>query len=237
VGGLIFISSPHQGVLLDYLQASENHSTWTLPAILKAHLWFKALGTAAFTGLFFVAYFYLLKNPVRPVTTIPVTWVDQAIGFEAIALPFYLSLWVYVSLPPFFMSTRRAVTSYGLRIGLLCSAGLGIFYCYPNATPPANIDWALIPGMAFLKGVDAAGNACPSLHVATAIFSCAWLHWRFSALGFSPAWKSANFFWCVAIVYSTLATKQHVAIDVAGGIALSLVAVWCLRLKKHALQC
>jgi len=222
---------------LDYLRASENRLTGGLLTTLATHLWFKALGTAGFTALFFVAYFYLLKNPTGPVATVPVTWVDHLIGFEPIALVFYLSLWVYVSLPPFFMRTRIAIIEYGARIGVLCLAGLSVFYFFPNATPPANIDWALVPGMAFLKGVDAAGNACPSLHVATAIFSCLWLHWRFSALELGATWKAANIFWCIAIIYSTIATKQHVALDVAGGILLSLIAAWCLGLKKQAEHC
>lgn len=222
---------------MDYLRSSESPAAPRLPTLLAAHLWFKALGTAGFTALFFVAYFYLLKNPSRPVVTVPRIWIDEWIGFSALALPFYLSLWVYVSSPPFFMRTPGAIIDYGVRIGLLCLVGLGVFYFFPNATPPANIDWAQVPGMAFLKGVDAAGNACPSLHVATAIFSCLWLHWRFGALGLSAAWKATNIFWCLAIVYSTIATRQHVAIDVAGGVVLSLVAAWCLGLKKHALRC
>lgn len=221
---------------MDHFQSSENRAREQVRITLTTHLWFKVLGTAGFTGLFFVAYIYLLKNPAWPVTTVPLTWVDHLIGFQSMALPFYLSLWVYVSLPPFFMPTRSAIISYGVRIGLLCLFGLGVFYFYPNATPPSNIDWTKYPGMAFLKGVDAAGNACPSLHVATAIFSCVWLYWRFSSLGFSLAWKVANVCWCFAIIYSTLATKQHVAIDVAGGVALSLIAAWCSGLKKHACQ-
>ena len=226
---------------MEYLRSGENgggrEGAARLVTLFTSHLWFKALGTAGFTAVFFVAYFYLLKNPARAVVTIPITWVDHLIGFEAVALPFYLSLWLYVSLPPFFMRTRLAIIEYGIRIGLLCIVGLAVFYFFPNQTPPANIDWAQVPGMAFLKGVDAAGNACPSLHVATAIFSCCWLHWRFGALGLSTSLKAANIFWCIAMVYSTIATKQHVAIDVAGGMLLSFIAAWCLGLKKHARQC
>jgi membrane-associated phospholipid phosphatase len=77
--------------------------------------------------------------------------------------------------------------------------------------------------MAYLKSIDAGGNAFPSLHVATAIFSAMWLHdvlRRFRA----PNWVLViNSLWCAGIVYSTLATRQHVIIDVIGGLVLGAV--------------
>ena len=93
-----------------------------------------------------------------------------------------------------------------------CLAALLVFYFWPTIVPAANIDWALYPDVNFLKNVDASGNACPSLHVATAIFSGIWLHHllrRFCA----PLWLlSFNAAWCIGIVYSALATRQHVAL-------------------------
>ncbi|MDP3616453.1 MAG: phosphatase PAP2 family protein, partial [Rhodoferax sp.] len=90
--------------------------------------------------------------------------------------------------------------------------------------PAADIDWVQYPDVAFLKNMDAAGNACPSLHVATAIFSGIWLHHllrRFCA----PLWLlSFNGVWCIGIVYSAMATRQHVAVDVLAGLVLGLLA-------------
>ena len=56
-------------------------------------------------------------------------------------------------------------------MALMCITALIIFYIWPTAVPVANIDWSHYPNVDFLKKVDASGNACPSLHVATAIFS------------------------------------------------------------------
>jgi membrane-associated phospholipid phosphatase len=36
--------------------------------------------------------------------------------------------------------------------------------------------------------------------------------------------RSLSWLWCLGILYSTLATKQHVAVDMVAGIALG--AVW-----------
>jgi membrane-associated phospholipid phosphatase len=100
-----------------------------------------------------------------------------------------------------------------------------IFYIWPTAIAVSEIDWALHPSISFLKSVDAAGNACPSLHVATAVFSGAWLDYIFRRVK-APTWlRIINVVWCVGIIYSTIATRQHVALDVLGGLVLGGIAI------------
>lgn len=195
-------------------------------AVIPQHLYLKSVGTTLFISLFFCAYFYLLKNPAYATTVMPVTGLDQLIGFEPLALPLYLSLWVYVSLLPAFFSSRRELCRYGAAMALMCLAGLAIFYFWPTAAPTPDIDWSRYPDVGLLKSLDASGNACPSLHVATAFFSGFWLHHlmrRFRA----PLWiHLVNWTWCVGIIYSTLAVRQHVVVDVAGGLVLGGLAAW-----------
>lgn len=207
------------------------------PSVLLALLtlaWFKTFSISAFMALFFIGYFHLLEHPAFSVRTIPATWLDGVVGFQPAALPVYLSLWFYVSLPPALMVTRRDIVDYGVRIGAVCLAGFAVFYCWPNAIAPAAVDWDSHPSVAFLKQVDTAGNAFPSLHVATAVFSALWLHWRFAKLRLGRAVRIANIGWCVAIAWSTLAVRQHVALDVFGGAALGVLGAWLLNLKAHA---
>ena len=215
---------------------SRNARSAGIKATMLSHFWFKAFVTSAFTFVFFVAYLFLLKHPAYEVTTIPTTWVDDNVAFQPAALPIYLSLWIYVSLPPLLMLTPGEIVNYGIRIAVPCIAGLAVFYYWPNAVPPAHIDWAQYPGVAFLKGIDAAGNACPSLHVATAVYSSLWLYWRFSHLGLGWLPHLLNIAWCIAIAYSTLATKQHVAIDVLAGTTLGVAAALLTGLKAHACE-
>ena len=203
---------------------------WVIPK----NFYHKSIGTTLFIGLFFSAYFYLLKNPASPATVMPMTFLDHLIDFQPMALPVYLSLWVYVSLPPAFFSTRRELYGYGLSIALTCLAGLSIFYFWPTAAPAATIDWTRYPQMLFLKNIDASGNACPSLHVTTAFFSAIWLHHLLRRLG-APWWVlMLNATWCTAIVYSTLATRQHVAVDMWAGLLLGGLAAW-LSLRSRVL--
>ena len=195
-------------------------------AVITRHMVLKSIGTTVFIGLFFGAYFYLLKDPAYPTTVMPIIFLDRLIGFQPLALPLYVSLWVYVSLPPALLATRRELYGYGRVMAGTCAAGLIVFYFWPTAVPAANIDWAQYPNVDFLKNMDASGNACPSLHVTTAVFSGIWLHHllrRFSA----PAWiLICNCMWCIGIVYSTLATRQHVAVDVLAGLMLGVVAAY-----------
>ena len=195
-------------------------------AVVPMHMPLKSVGTMLFIGLFFGAYFYLLKQPAYLPTVMPITLLDRLIGFQPLALPMYLSLWVYVSLPPALLATRRELYGYGLVMAATCLAGLIVFYFWPTAVPPADIDWALYPDVAFLKSMDASGNACPSLHVATAAFSGIWLHHLLRRFG-APQWiLMVNWVWCIGIVYSALATRQHVAVDVLAGLVLGAPAAY-----------
>ena len=209
---------------------NENHrqTPWyrQAAAVIPSHVYLKSIGTTLFISLFFVAYFYLLKDPAYQTTVMPITLLDRLIGFQPLALPMYLSLWVYVSLPPALLETRRELYGYGLAMAGTCLAGLIIFYFWPTAVPAANIDWAQYPDVAFLKSMDASGNACPSLHVTTAVFSGIWLHHLLRRFG-APRWiLTFNWMWCTGIVYSALATRQHVAVDVLAGLALGLLAAY-----------
>ena len=195
-------------------------------AAIPRNIYLKSIGTTLFISLFFGAYFYLLKAPAYPTTVMPLTLLDRLIGFQPLALPLYLSLWVYVSLPPTLLATRRELYGYGLVMTGTCLAGLIVFYFWPTAVPAADIDWAQYPGVDFLKNMDASGNACPSLHVATAIFSGIWLHHLLRRFG-APLWMLIfNWTWCIGIIYSTLATRQHVTVDVLAGLMLGVLAAY-----------
>ena len=77
-------------------------------------------------------------------------------------------------------------------------------------------------GFDLLRGVDAAGNACPSMHVAVAMFSAIWID-ALLRLSHTPAWpRLINAAWFLAIAYSTLAIKQHVVLDVLAGALLGM---------------
>lgn len=201
---------------------------------VRRHFLLKAVGISAFMTLFFVAYFHLLNHPIRPVRPMPLTAVDRALPFTPAALPLYLSLWVYVSLPPTLIACRRELERYGAVIGLVCLTGLACFLLWPTAVPAMVLDWQDFPGADLLQGIDAAGNACPSLHVATAAFSAMWLDRQLRELAAPAPVRWVSILWGIAIVLSTLLTRQHVFLDVVAGTALGLVgATLLLAWERH----
>ena len=194
----------------------------------------KAVGTAAFMVLFFWAYFGVLRSPLSPATEMPLTVLDAWIPVTRLAFPVYASLWVYVSLPAALLKEFRPLILFGLWMAALCLFSLGIFWLFPTSVPPAGIDWRLYPEMAIIKDVDASGNACPSLHVGAAVFAAIWLDRVFRAIGAVRVLRSLIWLHCLAILWSTLATRQHVALDVlAGAVVGALFGGFGLR---HALR-
>lgn len=182
----------------------------------------KLVGTSVFTWLFFVAYFHLLRYPASPVLTMPLTALDHWIPFQPAALYAYLSLWLYVGFAPGLQRTFSELVVYGLWVSGLCLSGLAFFYFWPTAVPPLAMDVSGLPGFATLQGVDAAGNACPSMHVAVAIFTAIRLEDVLRRTRTPLAFRLLNLAWFLAIAWSTLAVKQHVVLDVLAGALLGV---------------
>jgi membrane-associated phospholipid phosphatase len=187
-------------------------------------------GISAFMTVFFLIYFRLLTHPHFTVTTVPRIFIDEMIPFQPGALPLYLSLWFYVTIGPALLRTKRELLSYTLAAVTLSAAGFLIFIVYPTAVPMAEIDPALLPALSHLKTVDASGNAFPSLHVAFAVFNGLWFSRQLREMGAGSIAHAVNWAWCVGIIYSTMAIRQHVALDALSGAVLA-VAVAAVQMR------
>jgi membrane-associated phospholipid phosphatase len=198
---------------------------WSRQCAIRLTLFWpvKMIGTTLGMTLFFALYFWVLRHPSVPPIVMPLTAVDRWIVFCPAALPLYLSLWLYVSLVPGLLSDRRDLIGCGIAAAALSAIGLGIFYFWPTAVPTTGAEWSPESGFAFLKTVDASGNACPSLHVAFAVFSAVWISRMLNQTGAGPLPRALNWLWCVGIMYSTIAIRQHVALDVVAGMILGAV--------------
>jgi membrane-associated phospholipid phosphatase len=186
----------------------------------KRHGWLKFGGSVVFMLAFFAGYFLALRHPGFAATRLPATALDRWIQFQPAALPLYLSLWCYILLVPALIWERSELMFYAREAAALAVTGLLIFFVWPTTVPDAGVDWSRHPAFARLKAVDASGNACPSLHVAFAVLSAVWLDRLLRQMGVRAGWRFLSWFWCLGIVYSTLATKQHVAVDVLAGAGL-----------------
>jgi membrane-associated phospholipid phosphatase len=202
---------------------------------LRRYPLLKSCGTAAFIAIFFVGYFHVLRHPAYPVTVMPLTALDRALGFQSLAFAPYASLWLYVGIAPALLYSLRELIAYGCWIAALCVTGLACFHFWPTEVPRFIIDPVQYPIFGVIQGIDAAGNACPSLHVATATFSALWLDRLLREIGTGAAVRAGNWTWFALIAYSTLAIKQHVALDALGGMLLGgAFALPSLALRRPA---
>ena len=192
-----------------------------------ATLWpLKLIGNTVATVGFFVLYFAVMQRALPHAWILPLTPIDRWIELRVAALPLYASLWLYLALPPAFAKDLRELAVFALNAALMSAIALAVFWFMPTAVPVFPIDDAMHPALHFLKTTDAAGNAFPSLHVSFSVFACAFLARQLRDVG-APRWVHAfNVAWAVGIVYSTLAVRQHVVIDVAGGLLLG--GAFCL---------
>lgn len=182
--------------------------------------WVKTVSTAGSIAVFFYAYFWVMRNPFSAVTVMPLTWADGLVAFRPQAFPLYASLWVYISLGAALARDLRELAAYGAASLGMVLTGLAVFMAVPTTIPHFPIDWTLYPALQFMKSVDAGGNACPSLHAAFCVFTAVVLHAHLASLGATRWPLACNLLWCLGILYSTMATRQHVALDVGAGVAL-----------------
>jgi membrane-associated phospholipid phosphatase len=204
---------------------------WTrgLPPRLAAHWRRKLLWIPLAMAAFFFTYFLVLNHPLVRVTTMPVTALDLLIGFHPGSLALYVSLWVYVLVPPALMDDTAELAVFALAAVALAAAGLAIFLVWPTAVPRWDIDWSRSAAFAHLKAVDASGNACPSLHAAFAVFSAVWIGRVLRQMGAPPLLRAVSVAWCVGILYSTIATRQHVVADLCAGAVLGAAVAALVR--------
>src|SRR5215471_2563593 len=145
---------------------------WLTELIFRAR-WrfpFKFVTTSALIALFFLGYFYVQAAPLDTPAVMPLTSLDTLIPFQPYALVAYLSLWVYVGAGPGLQRSGAELLRYALWMGALCATGLGLFYLWPTQLPDAVGQASDAQLLGMLRRVDSISNACPSMHVAAAVF-------------------------------------------------------------------
>jgi membrane-associated phospholipid phosphatase len=181
------------------------------------------VATSLMTGLFFMAYFAVQRHPSHAALVMPRTALDLSIPFQPLALLAYVTLWIYLGVGPGLQRTAREFAVYGAWLGGMCVSALAIFYFWPTRVPLSMAIANGFPGFSTLHRVDETGNACPSMHVAVAIFTVVRVDELLRSMQLPATLRVVNAAWFALIVYSTLATKQHVVLDVIAGAMLGLM--------------
>ena len=198
-------------------------TTWTheLGRRVRTLLVLKMLANLSGIAAFFYAYFWIMRHPLSAARVIPVIWIDDLVPFSPQSFFLYASLWVYVALGSLFTKDGRELAAWAAACFSMIIVGLGTFMALPTKVPDFAVDWSQYPSLAFLKGVDASGNALPSLHAAFAVFTAVVLHGQLTAVRAPRAVLACSVLWCLGIVYSAMATRQHLALDIIAGAVLA----------------
>lgn len=197
-----------------------------LTSRLDAELRLKILLSLGLTAFFLGGYFLLQRLVVFPVTRLAPGPVDRWVEFDPRWVWVYQSL--YLLLPvPWLAETRRQLLTYARGFVLLALAGFAVFLLCPVAGPrPEGVEASGLYRLLILY--DRNLNAFPSLHIGLAVYTSLFGLWL---LGRSAVpWRlrllcgALAGVWTVAIAYSTLAVKQHYAVDLPAGALLAWLA-------------
>jgi len=198
---------------------------------LRSQLSAKAAMLLTMAAGIVVPYFGLQHWRPFPPRAPFVTALDAAIPFSPAWAPAYLSVCLLVPLFPLLALRREDVWRYGRGIAALCLPCFAFFLFAPMPGPrPDPVSAAGAYG--WLIGVDATWNAFPSLHAGLVLFSFVY-GWRVLGAELAPRGRAAfvalSLVWGAAILYGTVATKQHWLADLPPAFALALLAdrlVW-----------
>lgn len=176
------------------------------------------LGYLAFCMLYLGSF--ALSHP-RATYLEPSLWDEQVPGIPS-------SLWVYLSqfvlLPLAFLledrSARLTRAYYAMLAATILSCA--VFLIWPTTVGQSMAATHALTAEAWrwLYLFDVPGNCFPSLHVALAMLA-GWL-----LAGRRGPWLWLAPVWSLAIALSTLTTRQHRLIDVAGGAAIAFLCLW-----------
>ena len=175
-----------------------------------------------------VPYFSLQRWQLFPPRAPFVTALDAKIPFAPEWAPAYLSVCLLVPLFPLLATRREDVWRYLRGIAALCIPCFAFFLLAPMPGPRPE-PTAVGGAYGWLVGVDATWNAFPSLHAGLVLLSFLY-GWRAIARDLAPRRRAlfalGSVLWGAAILYGTLATKQHWVADLPPAFVLAWLADW-----------
>jgi membrane-associated phospholipid phosphatase len=190
----------------------------------KARLAYKLSLLGVFGALYVLFYLWPNFLPLFAPTYLPLLEVDRAVPFLPWTFSIYLSDYVLFTVV-FFLVTDLDEWNTFARMGFMTLILCGAFFLffpttYPRPTYPA-VDNAFISFLMMLVSTSDTPNNCfPSMHVA--MTSVATWNLRHRSRGVFVCFL----LWSLAIFVSTLTTKQHYFVDIAGGVcAVAVVAL------------
>ncbi len=191
-----------------------------LAARLRSEWRYKLLLSIALPLYFCALYFALQRVVIFTPRVLSLTALDRAVPFDIRWTAVYQSLYLFLPMP-WLAARREELHRYTRGFFAFTLISFAAFYLVPVAGPrPVSSDSNVLYQL--LITYDRNLNAFPSLHAALAVYTL-FLGARLLSRARTMI-LAAGGVWCMLILYATLATKQHYAVDVAAGIALAVAA-------------
>lgn len=185
---------------------------------VRAHLWLKLVLYALLTIVFCVPYFLIQRiSGIHP-HTLPLTPIDEAIGYLPGSVYAYQSVYLLIPLLPFLATRRTDLFCFARGFLLLSGVSCTIFLLFPVAGPRpehAAGNWMTQLVFSYDKNL----NAFPSLHVSLAAYSV-----LFGSATQSRRLVAVCALWLAVIMFATLAMKQHYFLDLPPALVLAWLA-------------
>jgi membrane-associated phospholipid phosphatase len=172
-----------------------------------------------------IALPYALAGRVEPR---PVLWLTPGPLENWIPVETHLAPWIYISFYGLLYLSGLLLTAPRFRryvLTLVVTSLLSVlaFLLLPSGVPRDSVDPDSASALyRWLVEIDPPRNAFPSEHASLSFVALLAL-----STGKHPRWlKCAAWIWFLLIYWSTIATRQHVLIDLATGAALGAACWW-----------
>ena len=177
-------------------------------------------GVGAWITIF---YYGPQRWPLYPARPAPMLAVDGWVPFQPEWALVYQSVFIVHTLAFWLPRDPEAVKRYARSVAAVFVCGAVVFWLYPTISPrPAESGSFLHQWL--ISAVDGQRNAFPSLHAAMGLLAALAVGSHLRACRVSPWWRAALALWWIAMLYSTLATRQHRLLDLLAGILLGLLS-------------
>lgn len=172
---------------------------------------------------FCLGYFTLQRVTLFHPVELPLTVLDRAVPFTPEWIYAYQSVYLFLPIAPLLATRREQLVHYTRGFVALSLAGFAVFLLFPVISPRPEGETG-VAAFDLLTRYEGTLNAFPSLHAGLLAYTLLFAGWTFKD-DLSPAaarWLAVvALAWSGAILYATLATKQHYAVDLPAGIVLA----------------
>jgi membrane-associated phospholipid phosphatase len=189
-------------------------------------LWpLKLVATVVVSVIFWSFYLFLSRHPLFPVHMLPMTWLDDWAGFRPSPWAWiYESIFLLTGIAPWLVVSREELRHYLTGFALLSMMSFVVFAIFPVASPRPT-DLQANTFLIFITRVDGPLNAFPSLHAGCLVYTLTLVRHLFGRR-LNPIFTVLLLIWAGLILFGTLATKQHYAVDLLAGGLLGWAADW-----------